>query len=68
MMTTGAMAERIIGIADAIAKGGYHGMKTFNQALVKLGNAGLAQEEEILAAATNPDDVKLAPRGIESGA
>jgi twitching motility protein PilT len=55
-------------ITDAMAKGGYYGMQTFNQALVKLGKAGLAREEEILAAATNPDDVKLALRGIESGA
>jgi twitching motility protein PilT len=55
-------------IVDAIAKGGYYGMQTFNQALVKLGKAGLVREEELLAAATNPDDVKMALRGIESGA
>src|SRR5262249_26057449 len=36
-------------IADAMAKGGYYGMQTFNQALVALGKAGLAREEEILA-------------------
>jgi twitching motility protein PilT len=53
-------------IAEAMAKGGYYGMQTFNQALVKLAKAGLAREEEVLAAATNPDDVRLALRGIES--
>jgi twitching motility protein PilT len=55
-------------ITDAMTKGGYYGMQTFNQSLVKLAKAGLVREEEVLAAATNPDDVKLALRGIQSGA
>jgi twitching motility protein PilT len=54
-------------INDAMSKGAFYGMQTFNQALVKLGKAGLASEAEILAAATNPDDLKLALRGIETG-
>lgn len=54
-------------ITEAMEKGSYYGMQTFNQALVKLGKAGLARESELLAAATNPDDVKLALRGIERG-
>ena len=53
------------GIAQAIAKGAFYGMLTFNQSLVKLYKDGLVKEEEVLAAATNPDDVKLAMRGIE---
>jgi twitching motility protein PilT len=48
----------------AIGKGQFYGMQTFNQALVKLYKDGLVKEEEILAAASNPDDVKLAMRGI----
>ena len=54
-----------LGITDALAKGGFYGMQTFNQSLVKLYKDGLAKEEDVLAAASNPDDVKLAMRGIE---
>jgi twitching motility protein PilT len=53
------------GITEALAKGGFYGMQTFNQSLVKLYKDGLVKEEDVLAAATNPDDVKLAMRGIE---
>jgi len=53
------------GITEALAKGAFYGMQTFNQSLVKLYKEGLVSEEEVLAAATNPDDVKLAMRGIE---
>src|SRR5262249_33513120 len=60
--------NQLHGITALMTKGEYYGMQTFNQALVKLGKAGLASVEEILAAATNPDDVKLALRGISSGA
>jgi twitching motility protein PilT len=51
-------------ITDAMAKGGFYGMQTFNQALVKLYKEGLAAEAEILAAATSPDDVRMAMRGV----
>ena len=40
-------------------------MQSFNQALVKLYKDGMVKEEDILEAASNPDDVKLAMRGIE---
>ncbi|HBL17380.1 MAG: hypothetical protein A2X36_00275 [Elusimicrobia bacterium GWA2_69_24] len=53
------------GITQAIGKGQFYGMQTFNQALVKLYKDGLVKEQDILEAATNPDDVKLAMRGIE---
>ncbi|MFA6582772.1 MAG: type IV pilus twitching motility protein PilT [Elusimicrobiaceae bacterium] len=49
----------------AIQKGGYYGMKTFNQAMVELHKKGLVELDDILAAASNPDDVLLAVRGIE---
>jgi len=52
-------------IAQALAKGAFYGMQTFNQSLVKLYKDGLVSEAEVLAAATNPDDVKLAIRGVE---
>ena len=55
-------------MAQAIAKGSFYGMQTFNQSLVKLHKDGLAKLEDVLAAATNPDDVMLAIRGIEQAA
>ena len=53
------------GITQACAKGQFYGMQTFNQALVKLFKDGLVKEEDVMSAASSPDDVKLALRGIE---
>jgi Tfp pilus assembly ATPase PilU len=39
-------------------------MQSFNQSLITLYNEGMADMEQVLAAATNPDDVRLAIRGI----
>jgi len=52
-------------ITQACAKGQFYGMQTFNQSLVKLFKEGLVKEEDIMAAATSPDDLKLALRGVE---
>ncbi len=52
-------------IVQALHKGQFYGMLTFNQSLVKLFKDGLATETEVLAAASSPDDLKLALRGIE---
>jgi twitching motility protein PilT len=52
-------------IMQALAKGQFYGMQTFNQSLVKLFKDGLASETEVLSAASSPDDLKLALRGIE---
>jgi len=52
-------------ILAALTKGQFYGMQTFNQSLVKLFKDGLASETEVLSAATSPDDLKLALRGIE---
>ena len=60
------IAENTIdSINGAIAKGGFYGMQTFNQSLVKLHKEGQARLEDILQAASNPDDVLLAIKGIE---
>ena len=56
------------GIVDAIRKGEYYHMQTFNQSLVKLFNEGLVKLEDALEAATNPEELMLAIRGIESQA
>ncbi|HAH31094.1 MAG TPA: type IV pili twitching motility protein PilT [Elusimicrobia bacterium] len=53
------------GISQAIPKGAFYGMQSFNQSLVKLHKAGLAKLEDIVQAASNPDDVLLAIKGIE---
>jgi len=52
-------------IGQATAKGQFYGMQTFNQSLVKLFKDGLVKEEDVMEAATSPDDLKLALRGIE---
>ncbi len=52
-------------IVQALQKGQFYGMQTFNQSLVKLFKDGLATEAEVLSAASSPDDLKLALRGIE---
>jgi len=58
--------NQLSGISQAMAKGAYYGMQTFNQSLVKLHKAGLVSTEEVMSAASNPDDVMLALRGIET--
>lgn len=57
-----------MGIIQAMQKGSFYGMQTFNQSLVKLYKDGLVKLEDVLAAASNPDDVLLAIRGIEQEA
>ncbi|MFA6317952.1 MAG: type IV pili twitching motility protein PilT, partial [Elusimicrobiota bacterium] len=52
-------------IMQACTKGQFYGMVTFNQSLVKLFKDGLVKEADVLDAASSPDDVKLAMRGIE---
>lgn len=52
-------------VVQAIAKGSFYGMQTFNQSLVKMHKDGMAKLDDILQAASNPDDVLLAIKGIE---
>ena len=57
--------NKSVEITQALQKGQFYGMVTFNQSLVKLFKDGLATEADVLAAASSPDDLKLALRGIE---
>jgi twitching motility protein PilT len=57
--------NKSVEITQACAKGQFYGMQTFNQSLVKLFKDGLVTEADVLDAASSPDDVKLALRGIE---
>jgi twitching motility protein PilT len=70
LVNTGRIYERIVDpdatveIADVIADGGFYGMQTFDQALVRLVQEGLVDEEEARRASTNPHDFNLALRGV----
>ncbi len=55
-------------VVNLMRTGQYYGMQTFNQALIKLFQAGEIKLEEALAAATNPEELMLSIRGIQSGA
>ena len=46
-------------LSEVIADGGYYGMQTFEQALLKHLRAGLINLDDALAAATNVHDFKL---------
>ncbi|MFH1283527.1 MAG: PilT/PilU family type 4a pilus ATPase [bacterium] len=54
-------------ISNIIKQGAYYGMQTFNQALVKLYNEKLVTLEDALNTASNPEELMLTVRGIESG-
>jgi twitching motility protein PilT len=70
LVNTGRIYERIIDpdatveIVDVIADGGFYGMQTFDQALVKLVEEGTVAEDEARRASTNPHDFALALRGV----
>jgi twitching motility protein PilT len=52
-------------INQAINKGEFYGMQSFNQSLVRMHKSGMAKLDDIIQSATNPDDVLLAIKGIE---
>ncbi len=57
--------NNIDAISQAITKGEFYGMQSFNQSLVRMHKQGLAKLDDIIQAASNPDDVLLAIKGIE---
>ena len=54
-------------ILGSMEKGDYYGMQSFNQALQKLYSKGLVKLEDALASASNPEELLLYIRGIDSG-
>jgi twitching motility protein PilT len=72
LVATGRVYDRIISpeatgeLRDIIAEGAYYGMQTFDQALVKLVQAGLVAEEDAKVASTNPHDLALAVEGTSN--
>jgi twitching motility protein PilT len=55
-------------ITNAMKQGQYYGMQTFNSALMSLYKAGEIKLEDALSAATNPEELMLAIRGVQSSA
>jgi twitching motility protein PilT len=54
-------------VQDAIRQGTYYGMQTFHQALLKLYQDGHIKLEDALDAASNPEELLMAVRGITTG-
>ncbi|MCK4533361.1 PilT/PilU family type 4a pilus ATPase, partial [bacterium] len=54
-------------ITQAMEQGGYYGMQTFTQSLLQMYNKGLVNLEDVLAAATNPEELVLQIKGITRG-
>jgi twitching motility protein PilT len=53
-------------VAGQQRQGQFYGMQTYNQALVRLYNENKVRLEDAQAAASNPEELMLALRGIES--
>jgi twitching motility protein PilT len=53
-------------ITNLMKQGQYYGMQTFNQALIKQFQSGEVKLEDALNAASNPEELMLAIRGIQS--
>jgi twitching motility protein PilT len=70
LVNTGRVFDRIVDpsqtdqIIDVIAEGGYYGMQTFDQALVKLVREGLVAHDDARRTATNPHDFDLQMAGV----
>jgi len=54
-------------VLEAIRQGQYYGMQTFHQALLKLYKDGQVKLEDALDAASNPEELMMAIRGITTG-
>ncbi len=58
---------KLWGVEDAVEDGAYYGMQTFNQAFVKLIEAGLITRETALANTENPTELELLFKGVKKG-
>jgi twitching motility protein PilT len=54
-------------IGPVMRQGAYYGMQTFHQALVSLINSNEISLETALAASSNPEEVMMAVRGVQTG-
>jgi len=73
MLVVTALARKAVAenqmqdVQDAIRQGQYYGMQSFHQALLKLYQEGHIKLEEALDAASNPEELMMAVRGITTG-
>ena len=51
---------RVHELEQVLAEGEYHGMQTFDQSLVDLVKTGMISLQDALAAATRPEDLRIA--------
>jgi twitching motility protein PilT len=51
-------------VQEAIRQGQYYGMQSFHQSLLKLYKEGQVKLEDALEAASNPEELMMAIRGI----
>jgi twitching motility protein PilT len=54
-------------VQEAIRQGQYYGMESFHQSLLKLYREGMVKIEDALEAASNPEELMMAIRGITTG-
>jgi Tfp pilus assembly pilus retraction ATPase PilT len=60
--------ENTLGEISAVMKQGmYYGMQTFHQAFIGLIQKGEIRLETALAASSNPEEVMMAVRGVQTG-
>jgi len=70
LIANGRVYDRILDpeatteIRDIMAEGGFYGMQTFDQDLVKLTKEGIVTEDDARRASTNPHDFNLALSGV----
>jgi twitching motility protein PilT len=55
-------------VISLMKQGKYYGMQTFNQALISLFQGGEIKLEDALSAASNPEELMLSIRGIQTSA
>ncbi len=53
-------------VVNMMKQGQYYGMQTFNQALINLYQSGGIKLEDALSAASNPEELMLSVRGVQS--
>src|SRR4029077_17463654 len=54
-------------ISNVMKQGAYYGMQTFHQALVNLITSGEIALETALEASSNPEEIMMAIRGVQTG-
>lgn len=61
------MENTLAEIGAVMRQGGYYGMLTFHQALVALIQSGEISMETALEASSNPEEIMMAIRGVQTG-